>query len=216
MKRTATVAIAIGSIAGFLWAPAAAAVPTTFTFAGDVLFDSTFGLGVGDGVSGEYTFESTAPDLNGDMNLGRYAFVAPSAFEITLGASVLASANFEIFVGASPIPGADQYSVLTQDASPGNRTVSVGLFDGTGGIADDSLPTTPPALAPFGIREISVRDPGGELLLTAELTDLSEGGAPGIPEPGAFLLYAAGVALLAGRRARATASNARRARSAAT
>jgi hypothetical protein len=180
------------------YAPAIAS-PITFSFSGTLTTVSAPLSGTfspGQTISGTYTFESTTPDIApGDPNFGGYfgantnlSFVAGSysgsfggpGFNAT---SVgLSFGGVDIYQVNIPFTGANVGA-----ATPVQFSLDIRDPDETA-LASDALLLTPPDLALFEIRAITLLfSEGSSVIASVDSLQL-------VPEPSALLLLAVGIA----------------------
>ena len=191
------------------------AVPITFEFTATVNSgvpaDLTGTFSSGQLVSGSYTFESTAPDVDpGSAIFGTYENVSSYSFSI-------AAASYS--GSASPGTGTQSARITAGNGESGSDTYRVVAFEpvetvsgaDVGGLSlisailfmsdptetafsDDSLPLTPPSLGDFAVGEFILGFSDGQTNadLVSTLTSLRIR-PTGVPEPGAFALLTVGL-----------------------
>jgi hypothetical protein len=189
--------------------PAAATV-ITFSFTGQVtavpLDEVGTGVDVGTPIEGSYTFESTAADLIAGGTIASFQMAgAPYEFTVDIGGNVFGTSDalaINLFNAS-----VDQYGVLAcfGDLScSGDLSLSIFLEDGSGtALANDLLPVTPPTLTSFPVRDFHLVAlvNGSQLQIDGRIDTLvcTEGCAVPAPEPGLFVLFGTGGAIIAFR-----------------
>ena len=189
-------------------APASAS-PITFSFQGTLTavnsaLSGTFS--VGETIAGSYTFESTTPDIApGDPNFGGYLGASTNlSFTVDGYSGSFSSSGFNATTVALSFAGVDLYQVNIPFTGPLAGTASPDLFaleiqdTDQNAFATDALPLSPPNLALFEVRKITVffrSAEGGESL--AFVASLNQ-----IPEPSTLMLLGLGLAGVGGLRRR--------------
>ena len=134
--------------------------PITFQFTGtisQVPLDEVFGdITQGQPMTGDFTFESTSPDLvPADPSTGSYQAPAgpPYVFNVSFaGHAFSASDSLGVAVFNASV---DQYSVMATNALL-SETLEIFLQDNTGTVfANDSLPLSPPLLSAFATSPVA-------------------------------------------------------------
>lgn len=190
-------------------ASAAAAAPVTFAFSGTIDSVASFDAAFIDDPSGamftgQFTFDSAAPDGALDPDTGAYT-----------GAAILLELTNQSFnyspvsIGvANDFAGLDQYLVGYSDFSTTNLSLRLEDLD-QAVFANDDLPISPPSLAAFESRFFFFQlfDPDFNLLVDVNGTVESltctagcGGEPPPVPEPATAWLLAVGLGALLRRR----------------
>ncbi|HKY06936.1 MAG TPA: PEP-CTERM sorting domain-containing protein, partial [Candidatus Binatia bacterium] len=191
--------LAIAILIAVHYAPAGAS-PITFSFSGTLVFvdpslSGTFSPG--QTISGTYTFESTTPDSDpGNPNFGGYpgantnlSFVAGS-YTGSFGGPAFNATNvglsfpgpFDVYQVNIPLAGPNVGS-----ATPFQFALDIRDLDQTA-LASDALPLTPPDLALFETRAITLIFDDNSFVV-ASLDSLQQ-----VPEPSALFLLVVGIA----------------------
>lgn len=197
-----------------LSAAGANAAPITFGYSGTIVsvggFDPAYiDDPAGTTFSGEYTFESTAPDLIPDPS-GEQGSYAGSSLSLALSNLNYLFGSMSIGVSNLVGPAFDQYLVSFFDA---DTSFSIRLEDAQGtAFSSDALPVSAPLLTPFENRFFffQVLDPNGDLLVDVNGTITSlqclsgclDVPDPAVPEPASLVLVPSGLAALAAIRRR--------------
>lgn len=183
------------------------AVPVTFAFSGTVTqvpvldpvdpFGGTIGFGTA--LTGTYTFESSAADLDPSASGASYqAGGSPYGLEVTIGGNLFTATDF-LAVNLQNGP-TDFYGVLAcAGACGGDLTISLSFLS-SGVLAGTALPLTAPPLSSFDLGAtfaLSGFVDGNQVQIDGHITELSS-----VPEPGTLLLMITGVAGMCGYRRR--------------
>jgi len=184
-----------------LLAGSAHADPVTFQFSGnvtDVLADDGFGITSGDAIRGTFSFDPSAADLvPGDPTIGIYEFSAPFGMDVVAGGHDF-NASGLLSIGIA-VGSVDLYTV-TAVGDSGNLDLQLFLQDSSGGVfPSDHLPSTPPSLNSFDLRDFHLIDQltDGQVQLDGHVTSLTDPIAA-TPEPSQEALVLAGLILFLG------------------
>lgn len=188
----------------------AQAAPITFSYAGIVEsvgdYDQSFiGNPLGTTFNGEYTFDSTAPDLIADPANESGAYVG-SSLTLTLVGVPLSFGS--VSIGVNNYAVSDQYLFGYFDAF---TSLSIRLEDFQHTVfSSDALPLTPPPIAQFDSPFLffQLNDANAQPLvvdLNGRVTSLQcvagcDAVPAAVPEPATLLLVPSGLAALAARR----------------
>jgi hypothetical protein len=191
-----------------LIASPAFAAPITFDFTARIAqIDASLSafFSAGQIVTGSYRFESTTPDSAPNAQTGLY-FNAGNLFTASVGANVFNAGAVDIDI--SNLAAVDIYRVagsLATGPALGNfhlDSLVLALTDNATAtaLASDALPLTPPNLADFNIALLNLAfidaaNPGNVASVNAQITSLRTH-VVAVPEPGAILLFLAGLAAL--------------------
>jgi hypothetical protein len=176
--------------------------PVVFTFTGQAIGDAINGCGglVNCGaVTGRYTFDSAAADLNPDPTAGLYA-ATNIAFSID-GALFFSSASGVINV--TDFSMVDQYGVLASGiaANLSPSTLSILLMDPTAmAFSSDGLPQDASALAPLLPGTFQLNSTDDTFQLFGTLDRVSGVTTAPVPEPSSGVPLALGTSILFARR----------------
>jgi len=162
----------------------------TFNFTATVtqvpIDDLSTGIQVGDAITGDFTFDSAAPDLVPASSTGSYLSTGPAfGMTATVGAMTFSeSGQLDIGILNSFV---DQYAVT---ASSAMLTIELFLQNNSGtSFNSDALPLSPPLLSAFGQRDFHFDETdafGSETQVDGRITALSA--AQPVPEPSSFVL----------------------------
>jgi len=190
----------VSPLAGLLLLSAitAHAGPITFTFTGSVTADAINGCGVVvncGAVTGSYTFDSAAADLNPSLNAGLYA---AAGITFSIDATPFFSSP-DGSINVANFAAVDQYGVLATGTAS-NLSIAVFSFLLTDPTAaafnSDALPLNASALTPMlpGAFQLNAADDTFQLLGTID--NISSVSTSPVPEPGTFWLTVAFVAAI--------------------
>jgi hypothetical protein len=201
----------------------AQAVPTTFDFTATVTDYSTdlstdpFAgtIGVGNSISGYYTFDTAAPDSNPGTGFGNYywpggaftvhAEIGSHTFDYHTGLQIIVEddcgyGSIDPTTGCGPVNKIDLYQVHGIEHESTDITNQFLMFlvdDNLNALDNDSLLLTPPLLSAFTRTDgtiVSMEDStyGGiyRYWIDYDLTSLT---MRSVPEPATFLLLGAGL-----------------------
>jgi len=201
MKVSKLYSIALAGLLLLFAIPANADI--VFTYRGQVTDDAINGCGglVTCGVvTGSYTFDSAAADLNPDPAAGLYPATAIT-FSID---GVLFFSSASGFINVTNFLTVDQYGLLATGiaANLSPATLSILLTDPTAmAFSSDALPQNPSSLAPLlpGTFQLNAADDTFQLLGTID--SVSGGTTAPVPEPSSRVFLAlAGISILFARR----------------
>ena len=162
-------------------------------------------IGVGDIITGSYTYESTTADTNPSAYVGDYEhFASPAGIFLTVGGFQFStdptSVNFLVSVCNAGGPyDRDNYLLISyNNLALSNGTlvdhISWQLDDPTGNaLSSDALPTTPPLLDDWqSIIGLRLDGERGGYIVDAHVTSA-------VPEPATIVLFVIGALLLKNR-----------------
>lgn len=200
------ITLAFVAMLGLCVVPASAAT-ITFSYSGTIdtvgVYDPAFiDDPTGTLFTGQYTFESTAPDLIGSAEQGSYA---GTSLSLTLSNQTFNFSPMAIGVSDLTGPPLDQYLVSFFDML---TSFSIRLEDAQGGaFSSDALPLSAPGLAPFETRFFffqladdnfnTLVDVNGTLTSLECISGCTPDVSAPVPEPATLLLVPSGLAALA-------------------
>ena len=200
-------ALSLGIIIfGLVVSETVGAAPIQFSFTG-IVQDSNVRLsppfGIGQTMSGSFTVDSAAPDVNPSANIARYNG-AISSLNVTIGTSTPYTATFgqpDNHVIIRNLPAFDSAQLVVNKLTSGAAvngfsptSFDFNLVDGTASAFNSQYPTSVPSLSSFLTTNQwrLVFAPGGRVV-QGTLTSLTA-----VPLPAAIILFGAGIVALAG------------------